>query len=78
VPKINELGAHACAHNPKVAGSNPAPATNAIIKLRGIAATNFGFVWVQFTESYPEPPWPLARRFLFYPVQPFPCKRPSW
>jgi hypothetical protein len=41
VPKINELGAHGCAHNPKVVGSNPAHAT-----------INFCRVWPQsFRET---------------------------
>ena len=34
--KVNEIPFFVISHNPKVAGSNPAPATNAIIELRVI------------------------------------------
>src|SRR5271154_3165961 len=33
------------AHNPKVGGSNPPPATNAIIELRGIWIFDCGLKW---------------------------------
>ncbi len=33
------------AHNPKVGGSNPPPATNAIIQLRGIWILDCGLKW---------------------------------
>src|SRR5580658_886589 len=33
------------AHNPKVGGSNPPPATNAIIELRGIGIFDCGLKW---------------------------------
>src|ERR1700693_1250554 len=35
------------AQNPKVGGSNPPPATNAIIRLRDFHPNGFGFVWVR-------------------------------
>jgi hypothetical protein len=34
VPKISELGAPRCAHNPKVAGSNPAPAITYLLVVK--------------------------------------------
>jgi hypothetical protein len=37
--------AHAPPHNPKVGGSSPPPATNAIIRLRGIGFFDCGLKW---------------------------------
>src|SRR5580765_7434270 len=39
------------AHNPKVGGSNPPPATNAIIRLRGISIFDCGLKWSDKFEA---------------------------
>jgi hypothetical protein len=41
----NNLAVDRLAHNPKVGGSNPPPATNAIIELRGIGFVDCGLKW---------------------------------